>query len=167
MILVQFIETTWYKNERGARHGTLKNKLPVAARLPQLPVGAAESAFVLHTLKLLRTSPEHHENVALRNGGSLDISCVHVESTERGALVRFTWDYLAGGEPVRWQTGKQVWELGEGQWCRIRFNGRRVLESTWLYHTTTVNVGVKGHPDAAWFLDTTPAYQKETLVDLF
>ena len=124
------------------------------------------SAFVLHTHKYSRVSSKAHDDVQLRNGNSLEISCVHVEPTTDGALVRFTWAYPAGGEPMRWQTGKQLWTLTESQWCRIRFNGRRVFESTWQYHVTTVNVGVVTNPDPDWFLTSVPLYYKEDLVDL-
>ena len=75
MILVQFIETTWYKNERGAQHGTLKNKLPEAARFPELPAGAVKSMFVLHTLKYSRVSSQVLEEIGLKDGKSLAISC--------------------------------------------------------------------------------------------
>lgn len=166
MVIVQHIETTWYKNERGAMHGTLRGKTPEAALLPTDRIIANGEEIIVHTVQHERTTTETRENLQIQKGKNLHIGCLRVEPSESTALVNFTWDYRSGGKPVRWQTGQKAWTLNENDWLRIRYNGRLVLEHTWQYKITTLNVGVFSEIAQDCFVKTMPNYCFENMVQL-
>lgn len=167
MVIVQHIETTWYKNERGAMHGTLRGKTPEAILIPTDDITANREEMIVHTVQYGRTTTETREKLEIRAGKNLHIGCLCVEPSESTALVDFTWDYRSGGKPIRWQTGRKSWTLNENQWCRIRYNGRLVLEHTWQYKITTLNIGIFEEIIRDCFVETTPDYCFENMVRLW
>ena len=50
MVIVQHIETTWYKNERGAMHGTLRGKTPEAVQIPIDDIAANDEETIVHMI---------------------------------------------------------------------------------------------------------------------
>jgi hypothetical protein len=164
MIFVQHIETTWYKHERGAQHGTLKNKLPAALPIPALTSICASAPVVVQTVKMSRQTSLVSESVAPNELERLLFGWVEIEPSPDRATVRLRWD-AGTGKPIRWQWLHRIepWQIEKGQWARVRFNGRCVLEATWQYHVTTVNVGVAESPEHNWFLSSSPDYRIESL----
>jgi len=134
MVIVQHIETTWYKNERGAMHGTLSGKTPESALIPTENITVKGEETIVYTVQYARATTEIHEQLEIRTRKNLHINCLLVEPLESIALVNFTWDYRSGAKPTRWQTGRKSWTLNKNDWCRIRYNGRQVLEHTWQYN---------------------------------
>jgi hypothetical protein len=166
MIVVQHIETTWYKNERGATHGTLRDKTPTAALIPVESVTVNHNETIVHTIQYARTTSERREQISIRTGKNLQIERLHVETSESRAFVNFTWDYQAGGKPTRWQLGRKTWTLKNNEWGRIRYNGRLVLEHTWQYKIMTINIGVFDQLIQDCFETTLPNYSIENMVQL-
>jgi hypothetical protein len=166
MVVVQHIETTWYKNERGAMYGTLHGKTPIAALIPFQGVIANDNETVVHTVQYARTTDEILEQIEIRMGKNLHIGCLHVEASNATALVNFTWDYQTGGKPIRWQMGRKTWTLNKNEWCRIRYNGRFSLEHTWQYKITTINIGVFDQLIKDCFETSAPNYSFENMVQL-
>ncbi len=166
MVIVQHIETTWFKNERGAMHGSLRGKTPEAVPIQTDDIIVNGEETIVHTVQYARATTEIQEQVQIRTGKNLHIGCLHVESSESTALINFTWDYRSGGKPVRWQTGRKSWTLSKNEWCRIRYNGRLVLEHTWQYKITTLNIGVFDKIIRDCFVKTMPNYCFENMVQL-
>lgn len=166
MVIVQHIETAWFKNERGAMHGTLRGKTPKAKLLLNSTITGNDEETVVHTIQYSRATTEIQEEVQIRTGKHLHIGCLHVESTESTALINFTWDYRVGGKPIRWQRGRKEWTLNKNEWCQIRYNGRLVLEHTWQYKITTLNIGVFDKIIRDCFEKTTPNYCFEDMIEL-
>ena len=164
MIVVQHIETTWYKNERGAMHGTLRGKTPKAVALPLGSLTATDGETVLHTVRYARTKTEVQEQVQIRAGKNLHIASLHIESSDSIATINFTWNRRSGGKAILWQAERMTWTLNKNEWCRVRYNSRSVLEDTWLYKITTVNVGVFDNADRNCFETTKPNYSFEDMI---
>ncbi|HYE75123.1 MAG TPA: hypothetical protein VEF04_17410 [Blastocatellia bacterium] len=166
MVVVQHIETTWYKNERGAMHGTLRGKTPEAVLIPIDGIIAEDDATVVHTIRYARTTDQIQENIKIRTGKNLHIDCLHVEHSDKVAVVEFTWNYRTGGRSIRWQMGRKSWTLNNNEWCRIRYNERSILEHTWKYKITTINIGVFDKVTRDCFKKTNPDYYFEDLGQL-
>lgn len=166
MLVVQHIQTTWLKNERGAMHGTLKGKTPEASIIPISGTAPKSEEALVHSVQLTRTSTDVQEKTQIRSGKNLHVGSLHIESSESGAVVDFIWDYRTGGEPVRWQKGRRVWTLNNNEWCRVRYNGRIVLEHTWQYQITTLNVGVFNEIIHDYFERTEPNHYFENMFEL-
>lgn len=166
MVVIQHIETTWYKNERGAMHGTLRGKTPTAVLIPSEGRTINDNEMIVHTVQYARTTNEIKEQTQIQIGKNLHIGCLHVEASDSGVLVNFTWDYRVGGKPTRWQPGRKAWMLNQNEWCRVRYNGRLTLEHTWQYQIATINVGVFDKLIQNCFAATIPNYSFENMVPL-
>lgn len=166
MVIVQHIETTWDKNERGAMHGTLRGKTPKAILIPVNSITANDEETVVHKVHYVRATTEIQEQVQIRTGKNLHIGCLCVESSESTALVNFTWDYRSGGKSIKWQKGRKSWTLNKNEWCRIRYNERLVFEDTWQYKITTLNIGVFDKIIKDCFEKAMPNYCFENMTQL-
>lgn len=166
MLVIQHIQTTWLKNERGAMHGTLKGKTPKALIIPISGAAPKSVETLVHSVQFTRTSIDVREKIQIRSGKNLHIGSLHVEYKESSAVVDFIWDYRNGGKPVRWQKERKAWTLNDNEWCRVRYNGRIVLEHTWQYQITTLNVGVFNEIIHDYFERTEPNYYFENFIEL-
>jgi hypothetical protein len=142
MVIVQHIETTWYKYERGAMNGTLRNKTPEAVAIPIEKFEVEVGDTILHTVHFERASTEIKEQLKLQTGKNIHIGSSTIEPSSTGATVMYAYDYRTGEKPNLWHKVVKTWTLNLNESCRIRFNARVVLESTWKYKITTVNIGV-------------------------
>ena len=158
MTLVQHIETTWFKNERGAMHGTLRNKTPEAVQIPINNIIANAEDTVIHNVCYARTTSDINEDLRIQTGKNIHIGSLFIEPAEQFVSVNFTWDYASSGKPVRWQRGRNSWTLNKNEWCRFRYNGRLMLEHTWQYKITTLNIGNFDTIISDCFQDKTPNY---------
>ena len=174
MILIQHIETSWLKNERGGRAGTRRGKTPAALPVPTgYNVGGTKNT-VLHRVRFGRVTAAPEPEFSELPAEKVAVGCVLVNPAGEGVTVATAWTSQCGGKPMRWQTGLEPWQawldrewlISQGQWCQIRYNGRIDLDHTWLYHITTVNVGVFDQLRSEAFLSEAPSFRREDLVRL-
>ena len=131
MLVIQHIETAWLKNERGAQHGTLRGKTPTAVSLPAGARATNQTDVLLHHIRYARASSTAEEQITVSATAPHKVGCVVVTPTQAGANIRYEWSPYCGGSPVRSQPyGPWKTRLGLGQWCRVRYNGRIVTETT-------------------------------------
>jgi hypothetical protein len=167
MILIQHIETSWLKNERGGEAGTLRDKTPAALPVALDLAPGEATGIALHRVQLRRTRPGPEIHLAWLPPGDVTVGCVRVISREDGLKVVLEWTPARGGKPVRWQPGREPdWSILEGQWCQIRYNGRIDTDRTWRYHITTVNIGLFEQAQSDVFLSKPHIHRREDLVYL-
>ena len=167
MVVIQHIETSWLKNERGAHGGTLRDKTPAALSLPPDATINDATGILLHRVVFGRAAGMPEEQIARLSAGEVAAGCVRVVPGTEVTTVVLAWTPECGGKPIRWQTGREPnWSINRGQWCQLRYNGRIDIGDTWRYQITTVNVGVFERAALDAFLRYEPAYRREDFVRL-
>jgi hypothetical protein len=139
-IAVQRLVVEWTTDSRGGPGAARRNAVPSSLVLPGLP--DADDTALVHTVRFdehagFTPAPRSPEVVATRE---LATPLGELEIADEGPTVRirFRWSTQLGaprrsdGAPVR---------VRHGEWCRVLHNGRRPLESRWIYTQHVLNIG--------------------------
>ncbi len=159
VVIVQEIHTHWEKSARGGPKAFLRNQVPEAVKLEDIEVDPGSLLYVTQ-----------HVYYSSRNNFAEPTRTVTAPPTmvvpqfdgvfldfDNGALAA-SYQYNRGhGAPERsaWKT--KAFSLSEGEWGRIRYNGRHSdMDGYWGYDKWVWNVGLFSSISPSAFLETEP-----------
>jgi hypothetical protein len=147
LLIVQHIGIYWTKETRGGKGAVLRNAVPEALPLINMPSPADPLALICEST-IFRGQNSYQKPAssiktkALTPGEGLDFHCVHVCVEREQALVLYTYGTECAGAPRRYNDPRHF-TLATGEWMRVMFNGRLTdWERRWYYQKTILNIGL-------------------------
>jgi len=163
LLVVQEIRVTWTKESRGGHNAGLRNAVPHALPLtdiPPLDKTQASAPLVLIHLQHLYEEANGFQPpspiIATRTAAAHDKifftgTRLKIASSAVTVVYRYTWS--GTGAPTRWPVARSI-TLDAGQWGQVQFNGRFGWDAPWSYRLTTLNIGLFTSIDRGIFQQT-------------
>ncbi len=171
-VVVQILITEWNKSGRGGPPAVERAKIPLGLLVPHHELSNEENAIVhqvtWRTWKENATLEPTCQGALIRDR-LYDIKAVRLQIEEDQLLVRWTASNV--GMPERsFLEGKNERRLKDGQWVRVRWNGRFTDQDTgnWWYEAVTANISYfrSRRPESNLFLYTQPDCEIDRMAKL-
>ncbi len=159
--IVQEISVIWTKDSRGGKNASLRNAVPLALPLVNLPSVTGDDLTVIHAKSI------YHENEQFKPptpqitakpvsaGSKLYFPGIRIKFAPQNAEITYTYSSTAVGAPTRYPASKTV-TINMGEWARVMFNGRFGWDAEWSYKQTVLNIGMCENVERGAFLGEPP-----------
>lgn len=157
-LVVQDISMSWDKNSRGGKWAVLRNAVPDALPLKDIPVVDAPLTRIFHYADY--GSHTKYQKPGMRITAEAIVPekwfhfpCTEVRVTDGQAVVEYSFRVDEGGMPDRYAYTR-TYTLSVGDWMRIMFNGRFTDRDNrqWWWQKTILNIGLFEHVERKAFL---------------
>jgi hypothetical protein len=147
LLMVQHISVEWTKASRGGKGAALRNAVPEALPLKDIPATNDPLALIYHHASFLQNDKFQNPHIKIKaevimSEQWLDLPCTRIHIAGEQVLVRYSFNSGTGGAPRR-DDFPRDFTLMVSEWIRIKFNGRfREWEGAWYYRKTVLNIGL-------------------------
>jgi hypothetical protein len=160
VVVIQAICTHWEKSARGGLNAVLRNRVPEAVKVAEAKIPLSP---LIHVAQYVYNSGLNKYTKPVR---TIIAPPTTTPRQAKGIFFDFAGDMLSvayqydrgQGAPERFAGKVKAFDLSQGEWGRIRYNGRYsdVDNGHWWYEKWVWNIGLFSSVSPTAFLKTEP-----------